>query len=98
MTRRARTKNIVETRSEFGVTGRPCSWQRELIGNRGSRIRQGEKPMRHLFALAFFVVTLLLGFSLTACSNDDGGVSNDYYENNVHHGYPGPGTQTPGSY
>ena len=54
--------------------------------------------MRHLFALAFFVVTLLLGFSLTACSNDDGGVSNDYYENNVHHGYPGPGTQTPGSY
>ena len=53
--------------------------------------------MRHLFALAFFAAMLLLGFSLTACSDDDG-VSNDYYENNIHHGYPGPGTQTPGSF
>jgi hypothetical protein len=52
--------------------------------------------MRHLLALTFFVVTLLLGFSLTACSDDDA-VSNEYYENNVHHGYPGPGTQTPGT-
>ena len=51
--------------------------------------------MRNLFALAFFVVTLLLELALTACSDNDG-MSNDYYENNVHHGYPGPGTHTPG--
>jgi hypothetical protein len=50
--------------------------------------------MRHLLALAFFAAMLMLGFALTACSDDS--ASNDYYENNVHHGYPGPGTQTPG--
>jgi hypothetical protein len=53
--------------------------------------------MRHLLALAFFSIALLLGFSLTACSDDEA-VSNDYYDNDIHHGYPGPGTQTPGSY
>jgi hypothetical protein len=53
--------------------------------------------MRNLFALAFVVVTLLLGFALTACSNNDG-VSSDYYENNIHNGYPGPGTKSPNQY
>ncbi len=53
--------------------------------------------MRNLFALAFFVMSLVLGIALTACTDNEG-VTSDYYENNTHHGYPGPGTQTPGSY
>ncbi len=53
--------------------------------------------MRNLFALTFFVMSLLLGIALTACADNDG-VSNDYYENDIHHGYPGPGAMTPGSY
>jgi hypothetical protein len=36
---------------------------------------------------------LTLGVAMTACSDD---VSGDYYESEAHHGYPGPGTTTPG--
>ena len=50
--------------------------------------------MKPLIALAFIVMSLLLGTVLTACEEADG----DYYENNKHNGYPGPGTMTPGSY
>jgi hypothetical protein len=53
--------------------------------------------MRNLFALAFFATTLLLGFALTACSDNDGARS-DYYENNIHRGYPGPGATSPTNY
>jgi hypothetical protein len=51
--------------------------------------------MRNLFALAFFVMSLMLGLALTACSDDTDG---DYYENDIHRGYPGPGATTPNSY
>ena len=49
--------------------------------------------MRALTALAVIVISLMLGVALTACSDD--GVGQDYYENNVHHGYPGPGINSP---
>jgi hypothetical protein len=35
----------------------------------------------------------LLGFAVTACEQVS---SNDYYENEKHGGYPGPGVRTPG--
>lgn len=47
--------------------------------------------MKPMLVLAFFVTSLLLGVAVTACSNDVGG---DYYENDTHGGYPGPGTRT----
>ncbi|HTQ33596.1 MAG TPA: hypothetical protein VMI30_05465 [Stellaceae bacterium] len=51
--------------------------------------------MRAMVALALIVAALTLGGVLTACSND--GVGQDYYENDVHHGYPGPGATDPRS-
>jgi hypothetical protein len=48
--------------------------------------------MKPLIALAIVLMWLTLGFVMTACS-DDGG---DYYENDIHGGYPGPGTRSPG--
>ena len=59
---------------------------------RGARHR--ETNMRALTALAVIVMSLMLGVALTACSND--GTGEDYYENDTHHGYPGPGIQSPG--
>jgi hypothetical protein len=50
--------------------------------------------MKPLIALAFIVMSLLLGVALTACSEPDA----DYYENDNHRGYPGPGTTVPNSY
>jgi hypothetical protein len=49
--------------------------------------------MRPLIALTFILMSLL-GIALTACAEPDG----DYYENEKHSGYPGPGTRTPNSY
>jgi hypothetical protein len=49
--------------------------------------------MKPLLALALFVAWLLVGVAMTACSDQVGG---DYYENETHGGYPGPGTRTPG--
>ena len=48
--------------------------------------------MKALIALAFVLMWLTLGVALTACSDDD--VGGDYYENDTHGGYPGPGTRT----
>jgi hypothetical protein len=48
--------------------------------------------MKPLIALAFVLTWLTLGVVLTACSDD--GVGQDYYENDTHGGYPGPGTRT----
>jgi hypothetical protein len=53
----------------------------------------GETIMRPLIAVTFVVLSLAFGLAASACSND--GVGSDYYENDVHHGYPGPGTETP---
>lgn len=50
--------------------------------------------MRALIALAVIVMSLVMGVVLTACSDDS--IGNDYYENDTHHGYPGPGTMSPG--
>jgi hypothetical protein len=50
---------------------------------------------RSLFTLAFFAMSLLLAGVLTACG--DNASDADYYDNDVHHGYPGPGTETPNS-
>jgi hypothetical protein len=49
--------------------------------------------MKPLIALTFIVMSLLLGVAVTACSDDVGA---DYYENETHRGYPGPGTTSPG--
>jgi hypothetical protein len=49
--------------------------------------------MRALVALALILAALTLGSMLTACSSDD--VSQDHYENDSHHGYPGPGVTDP---
>ncbi|HZK91705.1 MAG TPA: hypothetical protein VFC56_16310 [Stellaceae bacterium] len=46
--------------------------------------------MKPVLVLAFVVMSLLLGVAVTACS-DMGG---NYYENDTHGGYPGPGTRT----
>jgi hypothetical protein len=50
--------------------------------------------MKPLMALALLLMSLLLSTVLTACEEADG----DYYENDKHSGYPGPGTKTPNSY
>jgi hypothetical protein len=49
--------------------------------------------MKAWFALAVIVISLTMGVVLTACSDDTG---EDYYENETHRGYPGPGTTSPG--
>jgi hypothetical protein len=49
--------------------------------------------MRPLIALALIATWLMLGVAMTACTDEVGG---DYYENNTHGGYPGPGTRTEG--
>jgi hypothetical protein len=49
--------------------------------------------MKPLIALALLLAWLTLGVGLSACSDDGGG---NYYENETHGGYPGPGTRTPG--
>lgn len=46
-----------------------------------------------LIALALVLMWLTLGVIATACSDN---VSGDYYENEKHGGYPGPGTRSPG--
>jgi hypothetical protein len=53
-----------------------------------------ETSMKALITLAFILATLTLGVALSACSDDS--VGGDYYENESHHGYPGPATTTPG--
>jgi hypothetical protein len=50
--------------------------------------------MKPLIALALFLAWLTAGVALTACSSDEVGA--DYYENDKHGGYPGPGTRSPG--
>jgi hypothetical protein len=67
----------------------------ELLEQLGSESSLRGEIMRNLFALAFFVMSLMLGLALTACSDDTDG---DYYENDIHRGYPGPGATTPNSY
>jgi len=49
--------------------------------------------MKPLITLAIVLTWLSLGIAVSACS-DDNGVGQDYYENDVHGGYPGPGTRT----
>jgi hypothetical protein len=49
--------------------------------------------VRNLFALAFFAMSLLFAITLTACG--DNASDADYYDNDIHNGYPGPGTKTP---
>ena len=49
--------------------------------------------MKALIALAVIVLSLSMGVVLTACSDDS--VGGDYYENDIHHGYPGPGVTDP---
>ncbi|HML09392.1 MAG TPA: hypothetical protein VK432_00930 [Stellaceae bacterium] len=50
--------------------------------------------MKSLVTLVLFLTWLMLGVAMTACSSDD--VGDDYYENETHHGYPGPATTTLG--
>jgi hypothetical protein len=50
--------------------------------------------MKALVTLAFVLAWLTLGVAMTACSSDE--VGQDYYENDNHHGYPGPATTTVG--
>ena len=54
----------------------------------------GETDMKALVAFAFIVASLALGVALSACADQE--VGSSYYENDVHGGYPGPGTRTPG--
>ena len=49
--------------------------------------------MKALIALALVLMWLTLGVAMTACSDDEVGA--DYYENDLHHGYPGPATTDP---
>lgn len=48
--------------------------------------------MRWMIALAFVLMSLM-SIATTACS---GAANVDYYNNDVHGGYPGPGTRTDG--
>ena len=48
--------------------------------------------MRALTALALILTALTLGSVLTACTDETGA---EYYETDVHHGYPGPGVTDP---
>jgi hypothetical protein len=49
-----------------------------------------ETSMKPLIALAFVLMSLL-GIALAACEEPDA----DVYDNEIHNGYPGPGTKTP---
>ena len=49
--------------------------------------------MKALMAFAFILASLMLSVALSACSDE---VGVNYYENDVHGGYPGPGTRSPG--
>ena len=51
--------------------------------------------MKALVALAFMLTWLTLGVALTACSDDE--VGGNYYENDLHGGYPGPAVRDPRS-
>ena len=55
--------------------------------------RYGETSMKALMAFSFIVASLMLSAALSACSDEVGG---NYYENEIHSGYPGPGTRSPG--
>jgi hypothetical protein len=48
--------------------------------------------MKALIALAFILASLTLAAALSACSDD---VGSEYYDNDLHHGYPGPATTSP---
>ena len=50
--------------------------------------------MKALIALGLVLMWLTLGVAMTACSND---VGDDYYENDLHGGYPGPAVRDPKS-
>jgi hypothetical protein len=50
--------------------------------------------MKALMAVAFILAALATSVALSACSED--GVGANYYENEAHGGYPGPGTRSPG--
>ena len=50
--------------------------------------------MKALTALALMLLWLTLGVAMTACSDDEA-VSSDYYENDLHGGYPGPAVRDP---
>jgi hypothetical protein len=64
-----------------------------MIDNALRGTRHRETNMKAWIALAVIVMSLMMGVVLTACSDDTG---EDYYENDTHRGYPGPGTTTPG--
>ena len=49
--------------------------------------------MKPLALLAVVLMWLTLGTVLSACSGDE--VGGDYYENELHGGYPGPATRSP---
>ena len=51
--------------------------------------------MKALFAIGLMLMWLTLGVAMTACSED--GVGGDYYENDLHGGYPGPAVRDPRS-
>lgn len=51
--------------------------------------------MKAVIALVLTLMWLTLGAALTACSDED--VGGDYYENDLHGGYPGPATRDPKS-
>jgi len=46
--------------------------------------------MKTLMSLTLILMWLTLGLAATACSD----TGRDYYENENHGGYPGPGTRT----
>src|SRR5215469_13920803 len=73
-----------------GGDGRPC-YREECWGSVPPLER--ETNMKALVAFTFIVATLMLGLALSACSDE---VGQNYYDNDVHGGYPGPGTRTPG--
>lgn len=50
--------------------------------------------MKALTLLALTLLWLTLGVAMSACSDD---VGDDYYENELHGGYPGPATRSPRS-
>jgi hypothetical protein len=56
--------------------------------------RGGETTMKALTVLALMLLWLTLGVAMTACSDDEA-VSSDYYENDLHGGYPGPAVRDP---
>jgi hypothetical protein len=51
--------------------------------------------MKALTALALVLLWLTLSVAVTACSDES--VGGDYYDNDIHGGYPGPGVRDPRS-